>query len=132
VDNILFERGADGGIRACLIDWQTVRSGDPQYDVAYFPSGSLGPEDRRACERDLIADHARMIAEIDPGYTFEAALQSYRFNIVSGLWLTGVASAFIQRTGHNARLLETLVARNVTAIRDWDSLAAVEARPQMR
>jgi hypothetical protein len=128
VDNILFERLADGGTRACLIDWQLIRAGDPQYDLAYFLSGSLAPQDRRACERELIALHARSIAGIDPGYTFEAALEGYRSNIVSGLWLTGVAASFIQRTDHNARLLETLVARNAEAVRDWDGLRAVEAR----
>jgi hypothetical protein len=125
VDNVLFERLRGGGTRACLIDWQLVRAGDPQYDVAYFLSGSVAPEDRRACERDLVAEHARAIAELDPAYTPEKALESYRFNIVSGLWLTGVAAAFIQRTDHNARLLEALVARNVAAIRDWDGLAAI-------
>jgi aminoglycoside/choline kinase family phosphotransferase len=127
VDNILFERSADGETRACLIDWQTVRSGDPQYDVAYFLSGSLDPRERRACERELIARHANAIAQIDAGYTLETALESYRANSVSGLWLTGVASAFIGRTDHNARLLETLVARNVETVRDWDGLGAIEA-----
>jgi hypothetical protein len=45
-DNILFEVTAEGG-RACLIDWQSLASGDPQYDVAYFLSSSLGPDDRQ-------------------------------------------------------------------------------------
>ena len=128
VDNVLFERSADGKPRACLIDWQLVTSGDPQYDVAYFLSGSLQPEDRRACERELVAAHARTIAEVDPGYTVDAALASYRFHIVSGLWLTGVAAAFIARSEHNAALLTALAERNTAAIRDWDGLAAIEAR----
>jgi hypothetical protein len=98
-----------------------VRSGDPQYDVAYFLSGSSSPEDRRACERDLVAEHARAI-------TVDAALASYRFHIVSGLWLTGVAAAFIQRSEHDARLLTALAERHTAAIRDWDGLAAIEAQ----
>jgi aminoglycoside/choline kinase family phosphotransferase len=124
VDNILFET-VDGGIRACLIDWQNLTHGDPQYDLAYLLTGSLSPEDRRACERDLVAAHARLIAEIDPAYSVETALESYRGNIVSGLWLTVVAAAFVERDAHNARLLETLVGRNVAAVRDWDGLAAI-------
>lgn len=128
VDNVLFERSPGGATRACLIDWQLVMSGDPQYDVAYFLSGSLCPEDRRACERDLVAEHARAIAEVDPAYTVDAALASYRFQIVSGLWLTGVAAAFIPRTAHNAALLTALAERNTAAVRDWDGLAAIEAR----
>ena len=127
VDNVLFERSPGGATRACLIDWQLVTSGDPQYDVAYFLSGSLSPEDRRACERDLLAEHARAIAEVDPRYSFDAALASYRFHITSGLWLTGVAAAVIARTDHNADLLTALTERNTAAIRDWDGLAAIEA-----
>jgi hypothetical protein len=126
VDNILFERAPDGSPRACLIDFQTARSGDPQYDVAYFLTGSLTPEDRRACERERIAEHARAIAEVDPSYTLDQALASYRFNSVAGLWLTGVASAFVQRTEHNAQLLVALVTRNTAAVRDWDGLASIE------
>jgi hypothetical protein len=126
VDNVIFTRAADGRTRACLIDWQGACRGDPQQDVAYFLSGSVSPDDRRACERALIADHVRTIAEVDPGYTLEAALEAYRFNMASGLWLTVVACAFIQRTEHNARLIEALLARNVAAIRDWDALAVIE------
>jgi hypothetical protein len=126
VDNVIFTRGADGRPRACLIDWQGACRGDPQQDVAYFLSGSVSPDDRRACERALIADHVRTIGELVPGYTIEAALEAYRFNMASGLWLTVVACAFIQRTDHNARLIEALLSRNVAAIRDWEALAAIE------
>jgi hypothetical protein len=128
VDNVLFEKAADGSTRACLIDWQGITAGDPQQDVAYFLSGSVSPEDRRACERALIAEHVRTIAEVDPTYTLEAALDAYRFNISAGLWLTVVACAFIERTEHNARLIQALLGRNAAAIRDWDGLAAIASR----
>ena len=65
VDNILFETGEDGS-RACLIDWQNLRVGDPQYDVAYFLSGSVSPEIRRASERALLAEYVAIISEVDP------------------------------------------------------------------
>ena len=124
VDNVLFE-GKGAGRRACIIDWQSLGAGDPQYDVAYFLSGSVSPEDRRLCERDLVAMHAALLAEACPGYAVQQALESYRRNVVSGLWMTVVAAAFIERTAHNAELLTTLVGRNVAAIRDWDGLAAI-------
>ncbi|WP_375293455.1 aminoglycoside phosphotransferase family protein [Novosphingobium sp. G106] len=124
VDNILFEERPEG-LGACLIDWQSLGAGDPQYDVAYFLSGSLSPEDRRSCERDLIAEHCRLVAETDPTYTLEAALESYRRNIVSGLWMTMIAAAYVERTEHNAELLCTLVARNTAAVSDWHGLAAI-------
>jgi hypothetical protein len=123
VDNVLFEE-AGGEVRACLIDWQLLSAGDPQYDVAYFLSGSLSPEERRACERELVAEHARLLARAEPGYSVEAALAAYRSNIVSGLWLTVVAAAHVSRTDAHARLLEVLVTRNIAAIHDWDGLTA--------
>jgi hypothetical protein len=124
VDNVLFEDSSNG-IGACLIDWQSLGHGDPQHDVAYFLSGSLGVEDRRASERDLIAEHAALMAEVDPDYSFDAALESYRGNVVSGRWMTVIAAAYVERNAHNARLLEVLVDRNTAAIRDWDGLGAI-------
>ena len=124
VDNILFEATADG-TRACLIDWQSLRLGDPQYDVAYFLSGSISSQDRRAGERDLLAEYVRLVAEVDPTYSLELALASYRANVVSGLWLTVIAAAYIDRNHHNADLLVALVTRNTSAVRDWDGLGAI-------
>lgn len=126
VDNVLFETTPDG-LRACLIDWQSLRFGDPQHDVAYFLSGSISPQDRRAGERDLLAEYVRVFAEVDPSYTFDQALESYRANIASGLWLTVIAAAYIERNDHNAELLVALVTRNASAVKDWDGLAAITA-----
>jgi aminoglycoside phosphotransferase (APT) family kinase protein len=123
-DNILFEETPDG-TRACLIDWQSLGAGDPQYDVAYFLSGSVNVDDRRACEREMVASHAQLIAQADPTYTLAGALESYRRNIVSGLWMTVIAAAYVERNEHNAALLETLVSRNAAAVRDWDGLKAI-------
>lgn len=124
VDNIVFEQ-TPGGERACLIDWQSLRCGDPQYDISYFLSGSISPEDRRACERDLLAEYVGNIADIDPAYTLDIALESYRANIASGLWLTVIAAAYVERTAHNAELLVALVTRNASAVIDWDGLDAI-------
>lgn len=120
VDNVLFEDTAEG-LHACLIDWQNPSSGDPQYDVAYFLSGSVSVADRRACERELVAQHAKAIAEVEPGYTVEEALEAYRCNVVSGLWLTVIAAAYVERTAHNAALIAALLHRNVAAIADWQA-----------
>ena len=126
VDNILFEQTGDGP-RACLIDWQSLRLGDPQYDVAYFLSGSISPADRRADERALLAEYVRIIAEVDPTYTLELALDSYRANIVSGLWLTVIAAAYLERSAHNADLITALLIRNASAVSDWDGLGTITA-----
>ncbi len=120
VDNIMFDRRDPPSVRAYLIDWQGARTGDAQSDVAYFLSSSVSPEDRRACERELVSAHAAAIAEVDPSYTSEAAFAAYRRNIVSGLHMTLVATCVIPfSTPHVDRLLTTLARRNCAAIRDW-------------
>ncbi len=124
VDNVLFEDGPDG-TAAWIIDWQLPAAGDPQHDVAYFLSGSVSPSDRRACERELVAEYAALIRQTVPGYSDEEALESYRGNVVAGLWLTAIATAAIEQSAHNANLICALVERNCAAIRDWDALAAL-------
>jgi len=119
VDNVLFDRREPDHPRAYLIDWQFTSRGDPQFDVAYFASGSLTPEDRRACERSLVASHAARIQQIDPGYSFEEALESYRFYLPSGLVTTLSAALILPPGDHEDLLLMTLLSRNVAAIRDW-------------
>jgi len=125
IDNVLFEQTA-GGPRACLIDWQSLGKGDSQYDVAYFLTGSLSVEDRRSVERELIAEHARLINEVDSTYGLDEAMDGYRRNIGSGLWFTTIAAAFAERSEHNAQLISTLAARNVAAMNDWDWRSAIE------
>lgn len=120
VDNIMFDRRDPASVRAYLIDWQGARTGDAQSDVAYFLSSSVSPEDRRACEHELVSAHAAAIAEVEPSYTPEAAFAAYRRNIVSGLHMTLVATCVIPfSTPHVDRLLTTLARRNCAAIRDW-------------
>jgi len=123
VDNMLFEDTAQG-VAAWIIDWQLPSAGDPQHDLAYFLSGSVSPQDRRACERELVSEYAALIRRTVAGYSDEEALASYRRNVVAGLWLTVIAVAAIEQSEHNANLICALVERNCAAIRDWDGLAA--------
>ncbi len=123
VDNMMFEDTAEG-VATWIIDWQLPAAGDPQHDVAYFLSGSVSPDDRRACERELVADYAGLIRRAVPDYSDDEALESYRRNIVAGLWLTVIATAAIEQSEHNANLICALVERNCAAFRDWDALNA--------
>jgi hypothetical protein len=123
VDNVLFEDTSEG-IVAWIIDWQLPAAGDPQHDVAYFLSGSVSPEDRRTCERELVSEYAALIRRTVPDYSDGEALESYRRNVVAGLWLTVIAASAIEQNAHNADLICALVERNCAAIRDWDALSA--------
>ena len=120
VDNVVFDRRDPDRVRAYVIDWQFTSCGDPQYDIAYLASGSLEPQDRRACEAGLVEAHVARIREIDPGYTLDEAREAYRFFLPSGL-LTTLSAALVLPPGeHEDLLLMTLLRRNVAALVDWE------------
>jgi hypothetical protein len=125
VDNIVFDRRDPSHIRAYVIDWQFTSCGDPEFDVAYFASGSLAPEDRRACELSLIASHVARIQEVDPSYGIDEATESYRFYLPSGLVTTLGAVLVLPPGQHEDLLLMTLLTRNVAALTDWGVVSAV-------
>ncbi|WP_439816134.1 phosphotransferase [Zavarzinia sp. CC-PAN008] len=125
VDNVLFDMSNPDAPRAYLIDWQVTSQGDPQHDLAYFLTGSLLPEERKACERDLIAAHAATIRKVDPSYTLERALEAYRLNIIAGLQATVAAALPIPSTPHTDKLLMTLAERNCAAVLDWGGVEAI-------
>ena len=124
VDNIVFDRRDSPNIHAYVIDWQFTSCGDPQFDVAYFASGSLAPQDRRACELSLIESHVVKIREVDPTYSLAEARESYRLYLPSGLVTTLSAALVLPPGQHEDLLLMTLLTRNVAALTDWGLVSA--------
>ena len=119
VDNILFDRRDANAPRAYLIDFALTNIGDAADDVAYFLTSSVSPEDRLACEMDLLKMHTEEIADKDPSYTFDMAVQAYRENIVSSLFLTLLAALHMPDTPHGQMLLTKLFERNCAAVKHW-------------
>ncbi|MYF12313.1 MAG: phosphotransferase [Gammaproteobacteria bacterium] len=122
VDNLLFDQNNSTSPQAYLIDFALVSVGDAVADVAYFLTSSLSPEDRLACEADLLDMHTREIARKDPAYTIEKAMASYRENIVSSLYLTMVAAMGVPDAPHKRLLLRRLFERNCAALQHWMDL----------
>ena len=122
VDNVLFDHGSSKSPQAYLIDFALVSVGDAVADVAYFLTSSLLPEDRLACETDLLEMHTREIALKDPAYTIDKAMASYRENIVSSLYLTMMAAMRMPDAPHARMLLTRLFERNCAAVQHWRNL----------
>lgn len=118
VDNVLFEDLADGP-KAWLIDWQFSARGSPMFDLAYFLAGSLAPEDRRACESELIERHAAALAGVAPEWDVAKARAEYAALLPIPLQFTVGAILAMPESEHGDRLLLTLAERNVAALRDW-------------
>lgn len=126
VDNILFE-GKSEGMKAWLVDWQLTSFGAPQYDLAYFLTGSLPTDERRKHEKRWIAQHAASLARVVPAYDVTAAENAFRLQSVAALAFSVVSSRTVERTAHNAALVETQLHRNCAAVMDWDGLDAIRA-----
>ena len=122
VDNMLFDQSNAKSPQAYLIDFALVSIGDAVADVAYFLTSSLSPGDRLACETDLLEVHTRELAQKDPAYTIETAMQSYRENIVSSLYLTMHAAMGMPDTPQARLLLTRLFERNCAAVQHWMNL----------
>ena len=122
VDNVLFDHGDAKSPQAYLIDFALVSIGDAVADVAYFLTSSLSPDDRLACEMDMLELHTREIAQKDPAYTFERAMASYRENIVSSLYLTMIAAIGMPDAPQDRMLLTRLFERNCAAVQHWMEL----------
>jgi len=121
-DNMMFGHSNANSRQAYLIDFALVSTGDAVADVAYFLTSSLSPEDRLACETDLLKMHTREIARKDPTYTIERAVESYRENIVSSLYLTMIAALGMPDAPHTRMLLTKLFERNCAAVQHWMNL----------
>jgi hypothetical protein len=61
LDNVLFDPEPDRP--AVVLDWETVRVGNPAWDVALFLFGSLAVDDRRAAEGQLLDDYSAQLVE---------------------------------------------------------------------
>jgi hypothetical protein len=127
VDNVLFEPLGDGW-GAVLIDWQVTGLRNPMYDVGYFLSGSLGVDDRRAHEPQLIEHYLREFAAIDPSYPAAEALEDYRTQVMSGLMITTAAIAVLPDVEQVNTLILALLERNCAAVADWDAVDATRRR----
>lgn len=119
VDNVLFDNADPNSPQAFLIDFALATVGDAAADVAYLLTSSLTPEDRLACEIELLTLHTQEIANKDPAYTIDIATAAYRENIVSSLYLTMIAALGMPDVPEANLLLTRLFERNCAAVDHW-------------
>ena len=111
------------GDQTGFLDWQVVRRGNWVQDVGYFLIGALTIEDRRRCERELLAVYRDALALPQSDLPSEDEIWlRYRQSPAYGLaiWLSTlgtdgwqrheVAKALAQRYGAALEDLETLSA----------------------
>jgi ecdysteroid kinase len=86
-DNVMYPTDP-GSDRTVVLDFQTVRLGPPGLDAAYFLGASLPTDQRRAVERDLIAEYQQRLAKSGvEDFDFDAAWAAYREGAMYGVFL---------------------------------------------
>jgi hypothetical protein len=126
IDNLFF--GSEGGpYELAVIDWQSPNRGWGAYDLAYFMSGSMPPEQRRAGERAALERYYETLtAGGVRGYRFEDLLSDYRASLMVYLAIFVVNGATLERSNERAvQLFDVIFDRLNSAIVDHQALDAI-------
>ncbi|HWX74983.1 MAG TPA: phosphotransferase, partial [Solirubrobacteraceae bacterium] len=123
LDNLLF--GEEGSTRALtVVDWQTVGWGGAMADAAYFLSGALEPELRRAHERELFGEyHEALCAQASRALEVEECWTEYRRHAFAGVLMAIIASMLVQRTERGDEMFMAMLARHSQQALDLDAEA---------
>lgn len=122
LDNLMFLRdGAD--VRVWALDWQTLSLALPARDLAYFLGTGLVSEDRRACERELVAAyHSALVGHGVTGYDLDQCWDDYCFSMLQGPLIATMGFAYGTRTERGDQMFAVMAQRACAAIRDLGTL----------
>ncbi|WIM09186.1 phosphotransferase [Enhydrobacter sp.] len=125
-DNLFFG-GAQGGESLAAVDWQVSSRGGGAFDLAYFLSGNVTPQTRRAIEKDVVRLYVDTLAEAGVrGYGFDECFEHYRFGVLYCLVYSVIVIGTLDPS--NARGLAMFHAnfeRVAAAIADLDAAATM-------
>ncbi|MEQ8515055.1 MAG: phosphotransferase, partial [Chromatocurvus sp.] len=105
-----------------FLDWAGVNISNWAFDLAYFITGALTIDARRACERELLHAYLEQLAEKGgPRISRESAWHDYRLNQLHGfLWAT--LPSGMQSTEN----VQSMGNRYCSAIIDHDTLQCLQ------
>jgi hypothetical protein len=121
MDNLFFGHGV-GQEALIAVDWQGALRGRATQDIAYFLTGSIPTDIRRANERDLINQwHAGLVANGVTGYSANDAWEDYR-KAVLYVWVIAVVIAgTLDASNERGRAwISEMLARSVATMDDLD------------
>lgn len=124
LDNLLFGPGHGDEATIAVVDWQTCSDGPAMTDVAYFIGAGLTPDDRRACERDLVRRyHTALLAAGVEGYDWDRCWHDHRRGTWAGLIMAVAASMLVEQTERGDEMFMTMARRHATHALDLDAPA---------
>ena len=110
LDNMLFASpDAHPDRPLTVLDWQTVRLGTGTSDVSYFLGAAMPPEQRRVCEKDLVARYHAALSQYDIGdYDLDRCWDDYRRHSFGGFFMAVFAGVMVQRTERGDAMFATM------------------------
>jgi hypothetical protein len=112
----------DASGRPCLVDWQLVQGGPWYLDVGYHLGCTLGPEERRRSEWDLLAHYLdRLRAEGAGVPSWDEARRSIGLGLVYGFFLWSITLKVA------APVTTAMLERLGSAVADHEAIASVLA-----
>ena len=124
LDNLMFGTAA-GGPAIAAVDWQTPGHGPALNDVAYFLGAGPLPDDRRACEREMIDLYVDGLGAYGVSVSTDWAWDRYRRGAFAGIIMSVVASQIVQVTERSEPMFAAMATRHVRHALDLDSAAAI-------
>ncbi|MBT8139967.1 MAG: ecdysteroid 22-kinase family protein [Gammaproteobacteria bacterium] len=115
-ENILFH-----GSTACTVDWQTVSESSPLTDFAYFMGGSVDVGDRRAWERDLVAEYSEELARLGVKIAPGDCWNQYREQTMHGLMITILGACFSAPAERSDAMFLAMIQRHLQHCVDLDA-----------
>lgn len=123
LDNMLFDPDRT---QVTVVDWQTLGSGLPTRDLAYFTGTSLDPVTRAAAEEDLVAEYHAGLTALGVGdYDFETCWRDYRLGMLQAPLIIVFGVAFANSTERGDDMMLVMAERSCRAIRELDTLALI-------
>jgi hypothetical protein len=115
-DNLFF---SDEGEMA-IADWQIITRARGAYDIAYFMSQSVNPDDRRAVEMDVLrAYHEKLMEHGVRDYSFDQCFNDYRLTAMFCLVYPVIAGGTLDLANERGlTLARTMLDRSITTILD--------------
>ena len=103
------------------VDWQIAMRGTGTYDVGYFVSQSVPPDQRRQIEMDLLRHyHDRLIELGVKGYSFADCIHDYRWTLMFCLCYPVIGGGLGDLSNERGlALAQAMTDRSIAAIQDW-------------
>lgn len=119
MDNLFFGDGPDEE-PLVAVDWQGSLRGRATQDLAYFMTGSVTTDVRRAHERELVeAWREGLVAAGVSGYSADDAWEDYRRGVAYVWTIAVVVAGTLDRTNERANAwMSVMLERSVAAIDD--------------